>query len=401
MWWNNLRARWLIPLGLVSVGAAAAACLHFAAADPVSACFSDNHDDVARVNCWSEVIRQTFDTDGTAAAFDVFDRIYREYDTFSNTGCHRHAHRVGDMAYYFGYLATQDLDAVEFPPGATACGYGFYHGFFEHLIQDHPDPAFVTKVCDYMDRRLDATAPAIRQTCYHGSGHGFILAGADTLTASSSWTPAAFTAGPLLKCETLPKATDREISECRQGVYNVLVDWMSDGEYGLSYDSADPFAFCDRERYQRQSDCYYEMAQKVDSASGQDPIRAVAIANAADRADLRDMVLSAAVAGMVQHDPKGDQSRLLTACRTLTGDLFSTCVSGITGGLVAHDTAGDNYAVAFAFCSRPDLRDDERDTCYATLRVNLGRFMTPAAVAEICGRGAVPEIFCSTPVSEP
>ena len=353
-----------------------------------------NNNEVAKIDCWYDIIRDTFETDGTKAAFEVFEHIYREYDTFSDTGCHRHAHRVGDMAYYFDYLNHQDFDKTEFPPNATSCGYGFYHGFFEHLIQDHPDPAFVTETCEYMKDRLSGVAPAISQTCYHGSGHGFILARADKLIDKSDWSIQAFIDEPLNKCESLPKAEQREIEECRQGIYNVLVDWMADEEYGLVYDEKAPFTMCDQEPYDRQPDCYYEMAQKVDSVSGGDPVKVVDIANVASRKDLRGVILVVAVAGMVQHNPKGDQKELLEACRLVEGELFNKCIAGIIGGLLEHDTSSDNYQGAFTFCGRPDLTENEAGKCYEALSIHIKRFRTDSQLGDMCSQKILEEAFC-------
>lgn len=349
-----------------------------------------------KIDCWHQVVRDTFDTSGTQKAFDVFESIYETYDVFANTGCHRHAHRVGDMAYYFDYLTHRELDEVEFPKNANVCGYGFYHGFFEHLIQDNPSVEYVTQMCTYMIERLEGIAPAIAQTCYHGSGHGFLLARVDTLTKPEQWSLKAFTEEPLHACETLPEATQHQKDECRQGVYNVIVDWMADEEFGLTYDQHTPFAFCDGEPYGRQADCYYEIAQKVDGLAGHDPYKASEIALKARRADLRPDIVSTAVAGMVQHDTQGDQSTLLESCRSIVDPtLKDSCIVGIVGGLVEHDTTANNYRKALTFCGQPSLMEPEKEACLHALEFSVNRFKSSDEILKLCDKGVFPDFFCS------
>ena len=385
----------VIPAILVTAGVAGGMVYSTIAVDSIEHCVTASEHEAGMIDCWFEVIRQDFMSEGTQAAFDTFEYIYREYDTFANTGCHRHAHRVGDMSYYFDYLTHKDLARMEFPANANACGYGFYHGFFEHLVQDNPEPEFVTKTCDTLEAQLVATAPAIRQTCYHGSGHGFVLSQADHLLDSADWNIRALIDKPLALCEALPKASDYERSECRQGVFNVLVDWMADEEYGLAYDYEHPFRICDAERHDRQSDCYYEMAQKVDAIAGFDPVRVVEIAQSAAREDLQKVVIGVAVAGMVQHDPKDSQDRLLAACQLVDGELGDQCLKSIVGGLIEHETEQSDYQTAFAFCGQSGLVDEERAVCYSGLNDNIRRYRSEEDLQARCAEGLFPPAFCA------
>ncbi|MEX0917805.1 MAG: hypothetical protein WDZ93_01480 [Candidatus Paceibacterota bacterium] len=391
---NSITVRWVILIAFLVIGILGALLVHDSETAAIERCEKVYTNEVAKIDCWQEVIRGVFVSDGTQAAFDVFERIYREYDTFSNTGCHRHAHRVGDMAYYFDYLTHRDLDRTEFPPNATACGYGFYHGFFEHLIQDNPDPAFVSLTCAYMDERLKATAPGMRQTCYHGSGHGFLLARADTLVDPREWTLRDFVDVPLAQCESLPDASPFEISECRQGIYNVIVDWMSDEEYGFTYDRESPFRICDSEAYERQPDCYYEMAQKVDGLSNHDPAKAAAIAQTAKRKDMQSTIMTVAVSGMVQHRPKEDQQQLLASCRTVPEELLHACIVSLAGGLVEHGTSSGDFEHVFAFCEESGMTETEQTICYEGLYSSISRFVSEAELQTACAKGQRPELFC-------
>jgi hypothetical protein len=360
----------------------------------VHQCDREYDNETAKIDCWYGVISDAFEEEGTREAFDLFEYVYASFNEFSNSGCHRHAHRVGDMAYYFDYVNHRDLSLVEFPKNANSCGYGFYHGFFEHMVQDVPDPQFVTETCEYLADTIASTAPAISQTCYHGAGHGFVFARADVLTREHEWSPQAFVEEPLALCESLPKANEHEISKCQEGVFNVLVDWMADGEYGLSYDYEQPFLICEEQEEQRREACYYEMAQKMDRASGNDPLRIIDFALRPEDPKIQQMIMAVGVAGIVQHDPTDDQSQLAMACNDIEHELLQeACFTGIIAGLVEHGVSGD-YTNAAVFCESELLTEDVREQCYRTLQNKLERFETEGDIQRMCEDGYLPERFC-------
>ena len=140
---------------------------HEVQAEWIDDCYNNHDNQSKRIDCWLRGIEDAFTVGGTEGAFDVFTTIYNRYDDFAATGCHKHAHRVGDLAFYYDYLTHEDLSKVTFPKNATAFGYGFYHGFVEHLVQNKPDPAYVDEVCPYLKDTIYDMAPAISQTFYH------------------------------------------------------------------------------------------------------------------------------------------------------------------------------------------------------------------------------------------
>lgn len=362
----------------------------------LEACNTPSLTVAAKIDCWQDIMREKFDAEGTAAAFSVFEIVYQNYPDFAETGCHRHAHRVGDMAYYFDFLTHRDISQVEFPKGATACGYGFYHGFFEHMIQDRPDPTLVEEICEYAKEHMVDVAPAIGQTCYHGSGHGFLLARVDEILAEHQWDDVdAFIMRPLEQCEQLTGITETELRECREGVYNVFTDWMATGEYGLSLDKEDPYALCKEQTYERQKDCYAEMSQKLDWFSDFDPKKMVRVVQATPREDLHELMLGVGVAGLIQHRPLENQSDLLEACMSIEKDsLRHHCMFGIIGGLVEHSTPGSDYQGAITFCALPAVLEQDRRLCYREVLTKLERFLTQSEIQQRCQKNTLPEQVC-------
>ena len=169
---------------------------------------------------------------------------------------------------------------------------------------------------------------------------------------------------------------------------------MADQEYGLVYDSKNSFGFCDTQEVSYQRDCYYEMAQKIGLIAGLSPLKVLAVTETLARPDLRELIIDVAVAGMVQHNPKGDQRSLLSECRELPVEFFSVCFKAIIGGLMEHNTAGTSYGSAFDFCAGDHLIETERELCYATLSSKLERFYTKEEIKVACEAGTYPELLC-------
>lgn len=363
-------------------------------AERLDACNSDTLALSAKID---DIMREKFSTEGTAAAFEVFETVYKNYPDFADSGCHRHAHRVGDMAYYFDYLTHRELALVDFPKGATACGYGFYHGFFEHMVQDRPESEFVEGMCEYAKENLVDVAPAIGQTCYHGSGHGFLLARADEILAEHQWANIdAFIMKPLEQCEQLQGISEEEMRECREGVYNVFTDWMATGEYGLSLNKNDPYALCKAQRDDRQKDCYAEMSQKLDWFSDYNPQKMVEIIQAVPRQEFQGLMMAVGVAGLVQHNPLESQEEILKACVTITDKILRrNCIYGIIGGLAEHSTPGSDYRGALEFCALSLVPDDEVEGCYKTVLAKLDRFFTRDELNTRCEKGTLPHHVCT------
>lgn len=305
-----------------------------------------------QIDCWLIVIAEVFEAEGTSAAFDVFQWLYEEYDTFANTGCHRHAHRIGDMAFYYDYLNHLDVAQIDFPDNATACGYGFYHGLIEHMVQRQPTPAFVAETCAYMGEHLAEVAPQIANTCYHGSGHGSLIVKRDELLAAGTVEDVdALIEAPLLFCDSLTHATERQHEECVQGVFTVLVEWMAEDEYGLTLDRVTPFALCDRltDPVYRKG-CFAEFGQKLDSLSGYDPVQMYTLleATTADES-LRLDTFGTGVSGLIQHDPDDDSFDILSACRKLSDVYQARCIKSIVAGKFEHGPPREEYRYAKVF----------------------------------------------------
>lgn len=343
-----------------------------------------------QIDCIYRVIEDELHRGGIAPAMDAFASAYASFNSFASTGCHRHAHRVGDMAYYGIYFGIRDLSKMDFPQETTACGYGFFHGFMEHLIQDNPDPAFVTDVCEGLRERYETRMRDIAIICYHGSGHGFTLAHAEVLRRDKWGDIVAFATKPTLLCEELYRASENEKEDCRQGVFNVIVDWMEDEEYGFRYDTEKPFGSCDLLKTGWLHACYYEAAQKLGLLSPGNP-RGIArvvngVANAND--ELKRMAFAVGVAGIIQQtivEKRGGYAEPLALCGELNQFFFDACVLALAWGLFEHGMPQEEYRNVLHLCAEQLVEErGMRGACYKYAADRLPRFYESSRIASIC-----------------
>jgi hypothetical protein len=339
----------------------------------------------ASVDCWFGLLEQKTLSRGVGEAMKLFTKIYREYPEFSDTGCHRYAHRMGDIVYYNVYREYNDITKMEFPQETTACGYGFFHGFLEHLIQDRPDPGFVGDTCDYLHDTYGATMGDVRTICYHGSGHGFTLAQVEKVPQSRWGDVYAFATEPVKQCDALTRATGQEQEECRQGVFNVIVDWMEDENFGFIYNKEDPFQLCRQIPSAWQHACYYEMAQKLDGVTNRDAEKLVAIADSIQSPEYRILSFRVGIAGFIQNVVS--TNRYLEFARTCSGldsECGEACILSLVNGLFEHGEPQREYVKAHELCSSDAVTDQYRPGCWDSYVQRLPRFYTAEVRAELC-----------------
>jgi hypothetical protein len=386
--WKNKKI-----LARAGVGAAlciALATLLFSYGDGSKAALAPCHKetvDTQQIECIFRAIEREIINDGISAGMVLFSRAYADFPVFVAQGCHKQAHRVGDIVYARLYTAEEGMDALDFPQETTACGYGFFHGFLEHLIQDRPDPAFVDSVCSRLDERLGSQMQAIRSICFHGSGHGFALAHAETLPHSAWGNVRAFTVEAAANCDKLTQADERSVEECKEGVFNVLVEWMSLDQYGFTLNRKRPFSSCDAGPKNLRSACYYEMAQKLDGLADFDPVKLAAIVADISDAQLRRTAFQVGIAGIVQNTLQDvDASeKILSACATLDEEFSKGCLESYIHGLFEHGAPQEEYIRALEVC-RLDviIANGLAPQCYSFVSARLPRFYTPDQRKNIC-----------------
>ncbi len=341
-----------------------------------------------QIECIFRVIERELFSRGLPGAMNVFAKAYAKFPAFVSSGCHRQAHRVGDLAYYRLFFGSEDLERIDFTQDTTACGYGFYHGFLEHFTQDYPNVQAVTDTCTYLEERLGKTMGDIRSICYHGSGHGFTLAQSERVSRKDWGNVALFTAPPNELCDRLPLGNKDDIEQCKEGVFNVLVDWMVRNEYGFAYNAARPFAVCDRVPLGSRKACIYEMAQKVDGLSNKDPRKVAEITGQIPEEDLQTMAFGVAIAGFIQNSiaEEGGYQRVIDSCATLSAELYKKCMESVVHGLFEHGEPQKEYQEALKACAEPSVAEHTYTSdCYKSVAHRLPRFYSDQQILHICG----------------
>lgn len=335
------------------------------------------------INCWYSMLNERMASEGVAAAFEMFKRIYETQPLFVERGCHTHAHRMGDFAYFHTYLSiTQDLSEIEFPRSTTVCGFGFYHGFIEHLIEDNPTVAFAQEKCDYFTRRLGDKYPDMKMTCFHAAGHGFMLDPKDR----ALWGNAAeMVKKPLAQCKEITDDAFLQ-HECRKGVFNVIVEWKFNEEYGLSYNEKDPFTICRRQPETYKEDCYYEMAMNLAHVVDFD------VGNVFDMA--RSPIVESGYEALVARIPiavmmqralsNNTQKQYLEDCADLGAPDDAVCTQAVAGGIIEHGTPGEEATLGINSCKNAKIPSELAYQCYNNVFEHLSRTRTPEMINTIC-----------------
>ncbi len=334
--------------------------------------------------CWNEYLSLSVDKGGPKGGLDAISYLMENDSSFVDQGCHIYAHMVGEksLAYYLARRA--DISSWELPIESTYCGYGFLHGLLEHYLREQPHLVF--DVCNDLSKRFSTEIPAIRMNCFHGAGHGFMQ---DPPEAISFGNPELMISEPLKQCALIvPDDKNGEISQCNEGVFNIMAGWMMQGSYGLPVlDRDDPFKLCrEQKTWPHQKACYSELSLKV-NIFAEDDIRELAkkyVNGVKDDATAR-ILINSMVAAVVQDTvSKTDFTDYVMDCRSLALRLRNDCMFAVVGGLMAHGAPGIEYVKPLALCSSDKINQTERDACYFHLSIVLPRTYAAEKIRSIC-----------------
>jgi hypothetical protein len=197
-------------------------------------------------------------TYGPRASLPILERLQRERKVDLSVNDHDLAHAVGrESAENFG----SNFQAFDLCP--TIFNYGCSHGFFEYVLArtDTPKEAAAT-VCETVEGQKQRLLIS-GFTCYHGVGHGVMMAQAYDLQRS------------LNTCNTFAERQAKD--GCWQGVFmeNVNAGMSGRARKGV-FSHARPLAPCDKVGKQYKHECYINHAgwlmrvadNSVEKASG-------------------------------------------------------------------------------------------------------------------------------------
>jgi hypothetical protein len=311
---------------------------------------------------------------GPRASLPILERLQRERRVDLSVNDHDLAHAVGrETAKNFG----SNFESFDLCP--TIFNYGCPHGFFEYVLArtDTPKEA-ASSVCETVGGQKNRLLIS-GFTCYHGVGHGVMMAEAYDLKAS------------LATCNTL--STPQAAEGCWQGVFMENVNaGMTDRARRGVFSAQTPLAPCNTvdERYKRQ--CYINHAgwlmrvaqHRVERASGY-CLEAAASYRSTCMQSIGLMVTNPVwQATLSPNAGKRPQSAIAwELCSRFPSAGRTDCVTAGVDNLANFDQL--NPTRQAAFCA--EVAAALRTACYRQIGVNLrARTQDSGTLANRCGQ---------------
>jgi hypothetical protein len=192
-------------------------------------------------SCVEKYMIKVTDDYGPSASLGILDRLERSHQVDLSVNDHQMAHVVGrDTARDYG----QNFKAFDLCP--TTFNYGCSHGFFEYVLARTPNARkAATTICESLNPKTNLLIAGF--TCYHGVGHGIMMAQGYNVNRS------------LEECNTMPQAKDKD--GCWQGVFMENVNAGMQGRALPGYfRRKDPLSPCDKVANKYKHECYINLA---------------------------------------------------------------------------------------------------------------------------------------------
>ncbi len=192
--------------------------------------------------CLVKYIEEKTARNGPETALTLLEAAFSDGVLDRNVDDHQIAHRIGrKTAEAFGATGEAFLRCP------TTFNYGCQHGFFEYVLgRSSSTKDAVDHLCGSFERDQTYSAK-FKFYCYHGVGHGIMMAQAYDLHAG------------LADCDSLPTNLGRE--GCWQGLFmeNVSAGMRGEARRGV-FSKDDPLAPCDALEAQYRHECFINQA---------------------------------------------------------------------------------------------------------------------------------------------
>ncbi|MSU74069.1 hypothetical protein EXS56_02935 [Candidatus Kaiserbacteria bacterium] len=230
------------------------------------------------------------------------------------------------------------------------CDYGFYHGFYEHFFQEHPGLSSIVDTCAALPSGPEAYRRVIRQTCFHGAGHGLVLAQVDKLPRRDWGSIHAFADGALVACSQLTGLKPDEFDRCPLGVFAVIAQWRLLKDFGFSFSGP---------ASERFKDCLTFKPEYRDAC-----------------------IFTNAIVAQLSFGVDGTS----LSCETLKDkDALASCVKGIILGLFVNGADKDRLNSGLSFCASTGVANKNAvDDCYFMLEWALTAYFPEPQRKGLC-----------------
>lgn len=332
-----------------------------------------NLDETQAVECWFSLVDSSVRSQGIDNTYDMMASLFKTNEVFAKN-CHAYTHRIGQIGYSF-FSQHKDFSLGQ---KTAFCGYGFYHGFMEALLEKGENYEQAKSFCDLATTQLSATARDAGMACYHGIGHGF----ADYFDPVVYHNPSDIANRTLALCKKIAD-NDQKLFRCGSGVFNALALDMGYGK--LPVNKEDPLSLCREQTGVFKDACYGDMQVLVlDILSKQDFSQASKFIEAVvDDTDANNAieVMSADRTKWVLS--KSEYSDEVASCRKLQNRLIHSCIIGLAAGLMEFGEPGQEYSKALFLCSET-ISENEKDGCHKRVLNYSANIYTPEKLKQIC-----------------
>ncbi|MBI3486146.1 hypothetical protein HY025_04375 [Candidatus Daviesbacteria bacterium] len=304
---------------------------------------------ITKNQCWEDLLGITLENNGIKEAFLVFADLYNTDPQFVSS-CHSFAHTLGKAAYKL-YTSGKVFD---WPSQTAYCGYGFYHGLTELLLQNQ-GPIEAGKLCDSKKSQI---TQVLYDACYHGIGHGAL---SQTASKKDIWgSPPNMVDAALDICK---QATNDPIqqSRCASGVFMELGSDYTDNQ--ISLNKKDPLEICRRQGDFGKMDCYTQMNGVLNQIAGgklKESAKFVETIKEDKYAVEAIETLAAPVINITKTDFRDD----ISVCRNLQERLHLACIKGLVLGFMLRGRPGIEYEDSIKFCSMGIMSESEKGACF-------------------------------------
>lgn len=337
---------------------------------------SDTSEKESLDRCFRKVLREAVRKEGTKGAVSVLELLRKEGVIDATFDDHQHVHEIGrETARLFGL----SVDAFLLCP--TTYNYGCQHGFFEYgLSQSNSYEEAATRICEGIGKNRP---PKLYAYCYHGVGHGLMMALSYNLEEVLS------------VCNNLPNQTAQE--SCWQGTFMEQANLAVTDQrkvHGFSRD--DPLSPCNKVAKRYTWQCYINHAGYLMKVTKLNLKEAADIClSAIDKTGRQACIQSIGLmvtnpiwqksvkAVDTARDAKKNVAIAWELCRQMPSETWTDCVIGAIGNILNFDETRIERAVAF--CTLVDAT--YKDACFGEIGNSLlGQVRNPKQVETICKR---------------
>lgn len=310
-------------------------------------------DDCIDYECWDDRISYFLLRGGVSEVYIDLDKNISE-GKISETTCHSYAHLIGEKAFNL-FIDNKDLNLSE---KTSYCGYGFYHGFIEALLLSTGDYAKARDFCDYVRVHMSNKSSASYNACFHGFGHGIV----DGSQAPSTRSPEVLIAEGLNVCKEIGR-TDFEKDLCNSGIFNSLSIIESNPEFGIEWESDNPYWLCDKQTDPNvKKPCYEEMNTLVARYSNGYRSNAIKFIKKIPEEKYRQLAAQSYFGYYASTYP--DLTIIAKQCVSLDNTLKNYCITGFVGGLLEFGSPQIEYERGLKFCDTEIFGKKEKEVCY-------------------------------------